>query len=84
MKLLDWVKENCINVESLSRKLGVSAASLHNYLYKNREPKLRIALLIEQITDYKVQIKDLLNEKDSKSNLKVKPIKELKKMRRLK
>jgi len=63
MKLQNWLKEKGFSKAEFARKIGVSRHALYLYLKGKRQPRLDIALRIEEATNGEVTVKDLIPHK---------------------
>ena len=61
MRLEKYLKEMCVNRNEFCKKVGVSYPTITNILQGLTDPRLSIALKIEEITEGKVTCKELVN-----------------------
>jgi plasmid maintenance system antidote protein VapI len=59
MMLKDWMSQNRWNINSFSKKLGISRLTLKNIMENKSDLTLRIALIIQKETNGQVKIEDL-------------------------
>jgi plasmid maintenance system antidote protein VapI len=60
MELDEWMKQNRWDCASLSRELGVARLTIRDAMRRKREISARLALKIQDISNGKVKIRDLL------------------------
>ena len=63
MKLKQWIEERGITHEHAAEYLDVSTSALRSWLYGQKEPRLRVAVHIERMTQGKIRCRDLLVNK---------------------
>lgn len=66
MILKDYMKKNRWNSATLSKEMGVTAATILNIQKGIRTPSLPLALKLFRFTDGEVSLIELLNERDLK------------------
>ena len=69
MPLKNYLKINNIKIKDLAALLGVSRSYLYKLLNRKIEPKIGIALRIEDLTEGTIKAKDLIIY-ENKNNLK--------------
>lgn len=62
-KLKSYLKERRIPYRDFAEKIGLSAASVSDIINGHQTPSLLVAWNIEQATNRKVKMQDLVNEK---------------------
>ena len=60
MKLRDYLESRNLSSKEFAKLVGISAASVDNYLAGRRTPTLKIARKIEEITHGRVRCMDLV------------------------
>ena len=60
MKLTEYLKEIGIPLTVFARRIGVSTATIHNLVREKRDPRLSIAVKIEDATKNRVTCRELL------------------------
>ena len=67
MRLLDWLEEKGIPPYSMvwARMLGVKPNHAGNIVTGKRQPSIKLAFRIEEITEGRVSISDLYGKSDS-------------------
>jgi len=63
MKLKQWIEERGITHEHAAEYLDVTSSALRSWLYGQKEPRLRVAVHIERMTQGKIRCRDLLVNK---------------------
>lgn len=67
MDLRLYMRIRNIKINAMAERLGVSLGTMHN-IFNGREPRLSLALKIEEITDGEVSCEDLLAYVNLKRN----------------
>lgn len=62
MKLIDYMRTAPLTDADMARMLGMSVSGFRKIKYGERQPTLRMALLIEHVTDGQVRLRDLVKE----------------------
>jgi transcriptional regulator with XRE-family HTH domain len=68
MKLREYIEKEGLRKDLFAKKLGISAATLSNWLMGRTEPKIAQALRIQRLTKGYVKIKYWLCDEDAKEN----------------
>jgi transcriptional regulator with XRE-family HTH domain len=61
MKLKAWLNKEGLSKTEFAKKVGITRHALYLYLKGKRQPRLDIALRIEEATNGEVTVKDLIS-----------------------
>ncbi len=62
MKLIDYMRTTPATDADMAKRLGLSVHGFRKIKYGDRQPTLRMALLIEHVTDGQVTLRDLVKD----------------------